>query len=215
MAKIIFRRIGGRIIPIRASKGFKPSKVVQQSSAKLRKEIKKKIEGRTSLQNQRVKAIEAARKSLNVKTREFLGHGSFTDTFKAAGRAVKQFTTKRGFRLDDESGFIRAARQLTLGKKGTPTFLVKTRKSEFLVQPALTESTKSSSKLKKAADALEKSGFVPADVKSSNFAIRKGKLRVIDAGGIFPKKGIGLPKLTKKQKARFKRFVISNKKRKG
>jgi hypothetical protein len=140
--KIIFRRVAGRLRPIKVYGAITDDSVLKQS-AKIRSYLKTKAAAKTSLPMKRQKAVFSVRALLNklkvagndTNAANRLGSGVFMDTFDAGGGWVVK-ATKRGSDRAEMEVVRRGFMKSVLSKYGVApeTFLVKTNQSNFLVQ---------------------------------------------------------------------------------
>lgn len=140
--KIIFRRIAGRLRPIKVYGAITDDSVLKQS-AKIRSYLKTKAAAKTSLPMKRQKAVFSVRALLNklkvagndTNAANRIGSGVFMDTFDAGGGWVVKATKRGSDRAESEiikRGFMKSV--LSKYSLAPETFLVNTNQRGFLVQ---------------------------------------------------------------------------------
>lgn len=197
--KIIFKRIRGRVVPIDLSKAH------YKTSHEFRKQLKKKISAKTSLSEQRIKAIRAIRKTKNRYG--IIGFGA-----AARVKSYKNLVIKYEVPLTPKHEFnLRALTKSILSKKGKApeTFLVQTKKKSYLVEksgkikPDISDVKRT--KFEKAVESKLK--IETSDLTPENFAFFGKKMKTIDTGGFFMDR-----KVTNKERKRLQKFIIRFKK---
>jgi len=189
LGKIIFKKIHGRVIPIRVSE-----KTLR------RKALRKQASARTNLSNKRFKALRAVTLSLRGKTKH-IGRGMSADVF-SAGKFVVKIANEGSFtkRQTAKEFLDRFMIKKKLGSKIAPeVFLVKTKKQSFLVQDKgeivenIAARASEAGKYGKTVDNfMERSARLinralrkkvqPHDISIDNLMISKGRLKVSDTG---------------------------------
>lgn len=135
--RIIFRRIGGRIVPIRVPSVASVSNSVAQNSASIKKTLKEKIASVTSLAQKRIDSIRAVRTIKSIFRRSDLtaGGSASVSVPKPNPKKLVIKTLPRG------QATKRALVKSVLSKRGLApeTFLVDTgRRRSYLVQKQVT-----------------------------------------------------------------------------
>lgn len=194
MKNIIFRKIGGRIIPI-MSRGQDGSIRAARMSAKKtmsikRKAIKKKISARTSLSEKRIRAVRTVRKFFTKDAIKIRSPYGKTDIREVGNKIVKT-------NMPDADAFYkktilgRFVSKQTMGNKAPETFLVKTSKRNYLVADkargtvedvlgGYKQTRKEKSFFLKAFDHAKKKGLDAHDMHGGNLGVYGKKLKVID-----------------------------------
>lgn len=197
---MIFRRIGGRIIPFREAAGFTAHKAVQETSAAMRSELKTAAAAKTSLANMRVKSVASVRKLLGAIDRyagtkpKQIGSGTHMATYPAPGLYGWAVKVAHGNRTQVQE---RAMTKSVLSRHGLAptTFHVQTKEKDYLVQRlGKTLNTaiayrdeqgwrgrnETVDKLEQRIDQL---GIQSYDLGLPNVARVRGKATSIDSGG--------------------------------